>query len=159
MTKPIFSAAIFATSLFLAASHAQAATNFSGEWKMNAAKSDFGPMAAQAPEVLTRTIKHNDPALEIATHQKGAAGKVNTQLKYTTDGKECVNKLPQGDAKGTAKWQGDNLILEYVREAQGMEIKAKETWTLSDGGKVLTIVNHITVPQGEFDIKYVFDKQ
>jgi hypothetical protein len=159
MTKTIVSTAILATSLFLAASDAQAAANFSGEWKMNAAKSDFGPMGAQAPEVLTRSIKHNDPALEISTHQKGSAGEVNTQLKYTTDGKECVNKLPQGDAKGTAKWQGDNLIVAYVREAQGMEIKAKETWTLSDGGKVLTIVNHITVPQGEFDIKYVFDKQ
>ena len=160
MTKTIVSTAIFATSLFLAASHAQAATNFSGEWKMNASKSDFGPMAAQAPQVLTRTIKHSDPALEIATHQKGAAGETNTQLKYTTDGKECVNKLPNGDAKGTAKWQGDNLIVESVREVQGTEIKAKETWTLSDGGKVLTILNHVSVPsQGEFDLKYVFEKQ
>jgi hypothetical protein len=158
MTKAI-STAIFATSLFLAASHAQAAANFSGEWKMNAAKSDFGPMAAQAPEVLTRSIKHNDPALEISTHQKGAQGETTTQLKYTTDGKECVNKLPQGDAKGTAKWQGNNLIVESVREAQGIEIKAKETWTLSDGGKVLTILNHVIIPQGEFDVKYVFDKQ
>jgi hypothetical protein len=158
MTKTI-STAIFATSVFLAASHAQAAANFSGEWKMNAAKSDFGPMAAQAPEVLTRSIKHNDPVLEISTHQKGAQGETTTQLKYTTDGKECVNKLPQGDAKGTAKWQGNNLIVESVREAQGIEIKAKETWTLSDGGKVLTILNHVIIPQGEFDVKYAFDKQ
>jgi hypothetical protein len=158
MTKAI-STAIFATSLFLAASHAQAAANFSGEWKMNAAKSDFGPMAAQAPEVLTRSIKHNDPALEIATHQKGAAGEVNTQLKYTTDGKECINKLPNGDAKGTAKWKGENLVIESTRTAQGMEIKQADTWSLSEGGKVLTVMSHITVPQGEFDVKYVFDKQ
>jgi hypothetical protein len=155
MTKAIVF--LFATSLFLAASEAQAATNFSGEWKMNPGKSDFGPVPA--PELLTRTIKHDDPLLEISTHQKGAQGESTTQLKYTTDGKECINKLPTGDAKGTAKWQGDNLVVESVREVQGNQIKAKETWTLSGGGKVLTILNHFSVPQGEFDLKYVFEKQ
>jgi hypothetical protein len=161
MTKAIISTAFLTalTVLIFAAPRAQAATNFSGDWKMNVSKSDFGPTAAQAPEVLTRSIKHNDPALEIATHQKGAQGETNSQLKYTTDGKECVNKLPQGEAKGTAKWQGDNLVVESVREAQGVEIKARETWTLSDGGKVLTILNHVTIPQGELDLKYVFEKQ
>ena len=136
---------------------AQAAPNFSGEWKMNIAKSDFGPVPA--PEILTRSIRHNDPVLDIKTHQKGAQGDVSTELHYTTDGKPSVNKVNGSDAKGTAKWQGDNLIVESVRDFQGMELKSKETWTLSDGGKTLTISNHIVVPQGEFDLKLVLEKQ
>jgi hypothetical protein len=136
---------------------AQAAPNFTGTWKMNIAKSDFGP--APAPAELTRNIKHTDPNLEIKTHQKGDQGEVSTELKYTTDGKSCVNKVNGSDAKGTAKWEGDNLIIESTRDFQGMVLLSKETWMLSDGGKTLTINNHITVPQGEFDLKLVLEKQ
>jgi hypothetical protein len=147
---------LFATCLFLVASKVQAAPNFTGEWKMNSAKSDFGGIPA--PDLLIRAIKHNDPALEISTHSKGAQGESTTLLKYTTDGKECINKLPSGDAKGTAKWQGDSLVVESSREFQGGTSKQKETWTLSDGGKVLTILNHVS-GQREFDVKFVFEKQ
>ena len=100
MTKTMVSAAILATSLFLAASHAQAAANFSGEWKMNVAKSDFGQVPA--PEVLTRSIQHHDPVLEYKSYQKGVQGEVTTEIKYTTDGKPCVNTVQDMPAKGTA---------------------------------------------------------
>jgi hypothetical protein len=150
--------AALAASLFAVLACAQAAPNLSGEWKMNIAKSDFGPIPM--PEVFTRTITHKDPSLEYKTHQKGAQGDVNTEIKYTTDGKPCVNTVQDSEAKGTAKWQGESLIIESTRELQGMQITSKETWTLSDGGKTLTIGSHITVPQqGEFDLKLVLEKQ
>jgi hypothetical protein len=158
MRKPAVFVALLSYFLVGFARPVEAAPNFSGDWKMNIAKSDFGPVPA--PGVLTRAIKHNDPALEIATHQKGARGEVNTQLKYTTDGKPCMNTVQGGEAKGTATWHGDSLVIESERDFQGTPITSKETWTLSDGGKTLTIANHVSVPQqGEFDIKYVFDKQ
>lgn len=147
-------------ALLIAASQVQAAPpDFSGDWKLNVAKSDWGPAQGQAPEVMTRKVKHADPSLAYTTYQKGPQGEVNTEIKYTTDGKETINKTPLGDAKGTAKWDGDKLIIESTREAQGVTIQSKEAWALSDGGKVLTINNHLTFPQGEFDIKIVFDKQ
>jgi hypothetical protein len=139
------------------AGFAQAAPNFSGDWKMNVAKSDFGPVPA--PEALTRTVKHADPVIEYSTRQKGEQGEVTTEIKYTTDGKPCVNKINGGDAKGTAKWQGDSLVIESTRDFQGMQLQSKETWTLSDGGKTLVINNHISVPQGDFDLKLVLEKQ
>ncbi len=147
--------AILFSTLFAAT---LSAANFSGEWKMNASKSDFGP--APAPEMMTRSVKQSLAAVEISTHQKGAAGDTTTQLKYTLDGKESVNKLPNGESKGTAKLEGDTLVIQSTREFQGMSISGKETWSLSDGGKVLTILNHVSVPgQGEFDLKLVLDKQ
>jgi hypothetical protein len=147
--------AILLTTLFAAT---LSAANFSGEWKLDAAKSDFGP--APAPDLMTRSIKQTLPAVEISTHQKGAAGETTTQLKYTLDGKESVNKLPTGEAKGTAKIDGENIVIQSTREVQGTSIASKETWSLSDGGKVLTILNHISIPgQGELDFKLVFDKQ
>jgi len=158
MRKPAVFITLFSVFLLGSVRQAQAAPNFSGEWKMNIAKSDFGPLPA--PAVLTRTIKHHDPALEIATYQKGARGEVNSELKYTTDGKPCVNKVAGGEAKGTAEWNGDSLLIESERDFQGTPITSKEIWTVSDGGKTLTITNHVTVPkQGDYNLKYVFDKQ
>lgn len=154
MRKP----AIFTVFFTAFVSMALAAPNFSGEWKMNIAKSDFGPVPA--PEILTRTIKHDDPMLEISTYQKGKRGEVHSELKYTTDGKPCLNTVQGTETKGTSKWAGDSLTIESERDFQGTAITSKEVWTLSDGGKTLTIHNHVTVPkQGEYDLKYVFDKQ
>jgi hypothetical protein len=133
--------------------------NFSGDWKMNASKSDFGAMPA--PDLVTRTVKHADPSLAITTHQKGARGESTTELQYTTDGKPAVNKVQGRDAKGTARWEGESLVIEsWLEIQQGVEIKQKEVWTLSDGGKTLTIRNHISIPQqGELDTKLVLEKQ
>ncbi|HTS76202.1 MAG TPA: hypothetical protein VMG40_08365 [Bryobacteraceae bacterium] len=137
---------------------AAAGPNFSGEWKMNPAKSDFGGMPA--PDVITRSIQHDDPALDIKTYQKGAAGEVNSELKYTTDGKPATNKVRGMDATGTARWEGDTLVIESWLSLQGTEIKSKEVWELSDGGKTLTIRNHVSIPQqGEFDTRLVLEKQ
>ncbi len=159
MKRTAIRTAFLAASFLAAMSSAKAVPDFSGEWKMNVAKSDF-QAPIPAPEILTRTIKHHDPSLEYKTYQKGVAGEVTTEIKYTTDGKPTVNKVQDSDAKGAARWEGNNLIIESTRDFQGMQIGSKETWTLSDGGKTLTITNHVTVPgQGEFDLKLVLDKQ
>ncbi len=153
MKKCFIVVAAFAMT-FLAA-QSQAAANFSGEWKLNLAKSDYGPIQQFAPEFMVRTVKHDDPAFQISTHQKGAAGEVTTEVKYTTDGKPAENK----GSKGSAKWDGDKLVIDSVRDANGAEIKTHEVWVLSADGKTLTSTNHISVPQGDFDVSLVFDKQ
>jgi hypothetical protein len=153
MKKCFTVVAVFAMT-FLAA-QSQAATNFSGVWKLNLAKSDFGP--APQPEFMIRTIKHEDPALQISTHQKGARGEATSELKYTTDGKPAENTQPP--SKGTVKWDGDKLVVDSVRDFQGSELKSHDVWILSPDGKTLTVNSHAVVPQGEFDLVYVFDKQ
>jgi hypothetical protein len=146
---------VAALAMTLLAAQSKAATNFSGEWKLNLAKSDYGPIAQFAPESMVRSVKHNDPDLQISTHSKGAQGETTTDLKYSTDGKPAENK----NSKGTAKWDGDKLVIDSIREAQGTEIKSHDVWSLSADGKTLTSSSHIAAPQGEFDIVMVFDKQ
>lgn len=157
MRRPVIFAALFSALLGAALGRAQA-PNFSGDWKMNIAKSDFG--AFPAPDLLTRAIHQNGLALEYSTRQKGASGDVTTELKYTTDGKVCMNKVNGSDAKGTAKWQGENLTIESSLQIQDVQITSKEVWALSENGKVLTISNHVSIPkQGDFDLKLVLEKQ
>ena len=108
---------------------------------------------------MTRKIAHNDPKLILTTTQKGAQGEVTSKLIYTTDGKESVNQVAGGEAKGVAQWIGDKLMIESSREFQGATLRQKDIWTLSDDGKTLTIDSHVSIPNGVFDIKQVFDKQ
>jgi hypothetical protein len=127
-----------------------AAPNLSGSWMLNLAKSQYGQFPA--PEVMTRTIRHQDPALSMSTFQKGAQGEVTSELKYTTDGKPVVN----GENKGTARWDRDKLVIETSRDYQGVKLTQREEWTLSADGK--TIATHVKLPNGEFDVKQVFEK-
>jgi hypothetical protein len=129
-----------------------AAPNLSGSWMLNVAKSQYGQFPA--PEVMMRQIQHKDPALSMTTYQKGAQGEVTTELKYTTDGKPAVN----GENKGSAHWENEKLVVETSREYQGTKLISREEWTLSADGKSLTIATHVKLPNGEFDVKQVFEK-
>jgi hypothetical protein len=148
---------IFLAALLLASS-AWAAPNLSGEWKLNIAKSQYG--ALPAPVAVTRKITHQGMDLSMSTYQKTAQREATSDLKYTTDGKECVNKVTNGESKGTAVWAGDNLVIQSSQQVQGADLKSREVWTLSPDGKTLTVSTHLTLPQqGEFDVKQVFEKQ
>ena len=131
--------------------------NFTGSWKMNSEKSDFGPVPP--PEKMERTIKHEDPKLNVNSVSVGPQGENKSEANYTTDGKDSVNKMAGADVKSVAAWEGSNLTIKYKREAQGMEISFVENWSLSADGKVLTIVNNLSTPQGDFALKIVLDKQ
>jgi hypothetical protein len=147
-----------ATVFLLSCGAAKAAEpNLSGEWKLNLAKSDYGKFPT--PISVTRKIDHTGSKLVFSTTQKGTQGDVTSKLAYTTDGSESVNEVGGGQSKGTAQWVGGMLIVESSREFQGATLKQKEIWRLSPDGKVLTIDSHVSIPNGEFDVKQVFDKQ
>lgn len=131
--------------------------NFSGNWKLNPEKSDFGPMPP--PEKMERSITQEESTIKWNQVQVGQQGEVKSEMTYTTDGKPSTNKTPRGEVTGTAAWDGDVLTITTKREVQGMEITQAERWSLSEDGKTITINNKVTAPQGEFDLKVVFDKQ
>lgn len=131
--------------------------NFSGEWEINAAKSDFGPFPA--PSKFIRKIDHQEPNLHSVTNQASERGEFTTELKYTTDGKECTNTIRGQEVKGTAKWDGKALVIESQREMGGGVLKFTEKWNLSEDAKTLTIDSHIAGTQGEVDLKVVLDKK
>ncbi len=124
---------------------------------MNLTKSDYGKFPT--PISVSRKIDHTGSKLVFTTTQKGAQGEVTSKLTYTTDGKESVNEVAGGQSKGTAQWIGGMLIIESSREYRGATLKQKEIWRPSADGKVLTIDAHVSIPNGEFDVKQVFDKQ
>src|SRR5579872_6567605 len=131
--------------------------NFTGEWTLNADKSNLGPMPP--PASMTRKVDHSDPNLTMTQAVVGGPqGDMTTTFKASTDGKETINDMMGAQAKTTAKWEGDTLVINVSVDFQGTEIKLVQKWSLGDGGKTLTDNTHIAAPQGEFDVVYVMNK-
>ena len=141
----------------LATATAQAKPNFSGEWKLDTAKSQFAPLPA--PEKRTDKIAHADPDLKVKTTQSGPNGDVTFDLKYATDGSETTNELRGNPMKSTSKWDGETLVINTKASFGGNDITLADKWSVSGDGKVLTINRHIASPQGELDQTMVFEKQ
>lgn len=152
----LFSFAVLA--LAVGTIQAQAKSDFSGTWKIDAAKSDFGPMPA--PDSITETIVHQDPSLKanVAT-TGGMQGDMKYDVAYTTDGKECVNKVGDNEFKSTLNWDGDALVVETKGSFSGTDFTSKDRWSLSADGKTLTVTRHLSSAMGEADMKEVFAKQ
>jgi hypothetical protein len=131
--------------------------DFSGEWTLNASKSDFGPMPA--PEKMIRKVEHKDPDLKITTTTAAQGNERKNEAAYKTDGSESVNKSGSGESKSVVKWEGANITIATKREIQGMTIEQNEKWTLSEDGKTLTIDGLLKAPQGELNLKMVMEKQ
>ena len=136
---------------------AQAKSDFSGTWKANIGKSDFGP--APPPDSLVMKIAHEDPSLKANIAQTGGTGDMTFDMVYTTDGKECVNHPGGNEFKTKLKWEGDELVADTTGSWDGNDFTAKDRWTLADGGKTMTIQRHISTGGGDFDMKLVFEKQ
>jgi hypothetical protein len=134
--------------------------DFSGEWKLNIDKSNFGPIPP--PESETWTIEHADPSLTVKSVRVGGIADGTNELKYSTDGKESVNtvKTPNGDLtiKSTMSWEGNALFIKSSFDIQGMDIHSEEHWELSDNSKIMTVNRKIITPQGDFEASQVYEK-
>lgn len=132
--------------------------NFNGTWKLDASKSNLGPMPP--PDSMTRKVEYSDPNLTVTEARTGGPrGDQNATMKFTTDGKETTINLFGADAKAAAAWEGNALVIKVKASMQGNELNLTQKWTLSDDGSTLTDTWHVAAPQGEFDMVYVLTKQ
>jgi len=130
--------------------------DFSGNWKLNVDKSDFGPMPK--PEKADYTIVHKDPEMNVKSVAVGSMGEMTNEVKILTDGTEFTNTVRGQEVKGTAKWDGKSLVVTQKLEIQGTAITFVQKWTLSDDGKSIVQEVNISTPQGEVAQKAVLDK-
>jgi hypothetical protein len=147
----------FLIALTVASVSAQQKPDFSGTWKLNVDKSDFGMLGG--PTSRTDVITHKDPALSYTFTAEGPQGKQEGKLTYTTDGKEVVNKMGEREMKSTVKWAGSSLVISSKFVFNGTDATGEGNWSLSPDGKTLTINQHYASSLGEADQKIVFDKQ
>ena len=142
-------------TLAIGLAQAQTKSAFNGTWKMDVAKSEFG--TGPAPQSRTDRISYADPNLKDTITQNLRGNETTYDMNYTTDGKECANKVRGNQVKSTARWVGEELLVDSkvfaIREAT-----MKDRWSVSADGKTLTLQRHMS---GAFntDQKIVFERQ
>jgi len=144
-------------ALLAVAAFAQSQPNFSGTWKVNVAKSEYGMLPP--PESRSDVIEQTGDTIKDNVSAVNQAGKQDYTLTFKTDGTETVNKIADREMKVTGKWNGPVLVVTTKVNLQGADIEIKSNWTLSADGATLTQAVHLTSPMGETDQKVIYEKQ
>jgi hypothetical protein len=145
-------------AFFLAAAiPAFAKPNFTGDWKLNTSKSDFGQMPA--PSSMTAKVSHEEPNLKVSYKMSSDQGDMEFASACTTDAKECTNEMFGQAVKSVMQWDGDTLVSEAKAKFGDNDFTMTEKWTLSADGKTLTLARTFKSAMGEGEQKLVFEKQ
>lgn len=178
--------AMFTLVLAVAAISAQDRTaSFAGNWTLDAGKSKLDERMRNSIESMTWTVTQTDKELKIETKTKrvtrpegetsgggqgrgmgrGGFGGDGTTV-YTLDGKETKveQETPMGKVPVLykANLEKGKLTLSSSRTVSGqmgeMTITTKETWTLSEDGKTLTVKRETETPGGVRSSEMIFTK-
>jgi hypothetical protein len=136
---------------------AVAGPDFSGDWKLDLEKSDFGQMPA--PVAMTYAVKYEDPSMSVKWMFDGEWGRMDGESKYSTDGKPVTNTFGQMSMESTAKWEGATLKVHSTGDFPGGEMTFDDEWTMSADGKTFTIKRTISSDMGVGTQTLVFVKE
>lgn len=176
--------ALTAVLCFLSvAAMAQKKADFSGVWSLDVAKSQLGERSRI--ESMTMTVAQTGNDLKVTTETKrqappadapqgggrgmgrGGFGGGDSTVTYSLDGKETTAEVdgPMGKmpVKYKASAEGNKATLSSTRSFSGpmgdVTVTSKDTWTLSDDGKTLTVNRETSSPRGTNSTTMVFVKK
>jgi hypothetical protein len=111
--------------------------NFSGAWKADLARSRFlGP----PPTALTAQIEHSDPGLQMEMLVAKADGSEDrVAFQCWTNGEQGKSLLNGRAVRGSARWEGKELVIESWAQIGTREMHFYDCWSLSADGQILTM--------------------
>ena len=142
------------------ASSASASPAFSGTWKMNVSKSNFGALPEEfRPTAITRVMTQDGGTLAMASEQVqgGATQKSTVSLKL--DGTESVNQIMGAEVKSIAKMNGAGFEVFTKRAFGDMTLEVTEKNSLDANGNLVVDTQIGGTPMGVIVTKYIFEKQ
>ncbi|MCX6587734.1 MAG: hypothetical protein NTX13_14315 [Acidobacteria bacterium] len=143
--------------LFLFSLAALAAPDFSGTWKVNVAKSNFGPMPS--PDKYIRVIDHKEPTVKIEESQASDRGEWTGIINLKTDGTETSSEIRGNALKSISRWDGEVLSSKSKLDFNGTPIELNDRLSLSEDKKTLTLQRKIDTPNGVLEQSVVFERQ
>jgi hypothetical protein len=136
---------------------AQDKPNFSGTWKLDPAKSDFGGMPAYSAIIR---IDHKEPSITSTYKVRIGDREIEETITFKTDGTETKNRTLDAELTYKAQWEGTVLTREAEgKTSNGSPLARHDRWVLSKNGKVLTMSRHSTTDNWEGDVRFVLEKQ
>jgi mannan endo-1,4-beta-mannosidase len=141
-----------------------APADFSGDWDLNEGRSDLGRMGAGAAPARLEVAQHGTELSIKTTRIVEFSDDQVTEEKISLDGTESKSEFMNSPRITTvhASAAGDAIVIDSVVTfpwgAPGSKMTSKDTWTLLDGGRTLSIVRHSVSPRGEQSMTMVFSK-
>jgi hypothetical protein len=117
----------------------QSKPDFSGAWQMDATRSDS---AVQSEPIGPVTVVITQTASEIRLETKTRRGTTTDVCKFGG-----AEDIPTTEA-GIARWRGDTLVLDIVRDVSGQSVTMQQVRTLTAGGKEMVVESIVNVQHG-----------
>ncbi len=174
-----FSTIIFTLLLAITTFGQNSKTDFSGAWELDMKKSSLHEKSILTS--MTMTVKQTNEKIVIKRKTKRDSDssssatrtiKFNSKKKedeaYKLDGSETTTELNNGQAEGTLKLKAQfetneklilnkNINLNYGINA--INSTTKETWKLSDDGKILEVISEVRTNVNTLVSKMIFTRK
>lgn len=138
--------------------------NFSGDWKLDEAKSELGQFGSRVARSVKADQKADAITITKTTPGFNGGDPITSTITLTYDGKVTDSEGFGGSKrKSTAKWSddGQTLVISnstiFERNGETTEFKSTETWTLTKDG-TLSIVTNTTSQRGDVTTKAIYTK-
>jgi hypothetical protein len=163
-SNKLYWVALFVMTVLFSAFRLMTPVDLTGEWKLNANKSDLGEFSQFAPKRLSIHANATGASVDrFSPDQSGQERSSKDSLSY--DGKETQSTVFGNSKKtSTVKWSEDgqtmtvNSLILLDRNGETMEIKIEENWKLDPKGESLLITSTSNSSFGTNTMKMVFDK-
>lgn len=139
-------------------------TNFTGNWKLDEAKSDLGDFGAFAARSIKAEQKDSSITISRTINGFGGGEPITATVTIFYDGRVTESEGFGGSkTKSTAKWSDDGQaftitsVIIFDMNGQSNEIKIAETWSLTKEG-LLSLVANSTGPNGDATTKAIYAK-
>lgn len=156
MNRSLASRILPFVAVAVALSYGQTKSNLNGVWKMDPARSDFG--SGPVSESRLDHLSIDGVNVKDGITQKLRRGPETTyEMNYTTDGQESTNRVRGNTVKSTARWEGNDLIIDSKVFAL-RQANIQDRWSVSADGKTITLLRHMTGAVTA-EQKIIFDRQ
>jgi hypothetical protein len=117
----------------------QSPPNFSGTWRLDLARSDAAAHA-ETPGPITVSIKQSDKQIHVTT----------TTSRGTSDQTYMLvpAEAPPIGSGANARWQGDALVTNAVRDIRGQSVTVQQSRRLSADGNEMIVESIVNVQHG-----------
>lgn len=118
--------------------HTDARPDFTGVWELNLKRSI---LRGSTPKRIVMQIEHREPRLVQQIHFTRADG-VEKRMTFAYEtGAETTNSLGGAPARTSARWEGEELVIESRVTTPCREVHFEDHWSVSDDGRTLTMAH------------------
>ncbi len=151
---------IAAPALVLALLAGRAAKpDFSGEWRLDKARSTFGIAQAAAVESAVVRIAHHEPHFSFSRTFFVGGREDTLSWALTTDGAAVTGREGAQSVTSRLDWDADTLV--YATRTVTSRGIAGDTvrYALLDGGRTLRAAERFRAPRLSYDNLWIFEKR